>query len=235
MSNSLGEVIKNKDFININDLNPSESNDNLLIKDIQLKLVIAGYLSDHSQIDGIVGRLTLNAFNRFKKDNDLEHPDILGATTAKELLDVKSVNSKFFLPTDSIGWISSPYGMRTLNGRTRMHGGIDIAANTGVNVYAVADGVVTNITNHCKEGDFRCGSGFGNWIEISHPQLKIITRYCHLLLVNKNDGVTLSSKVKQGQKIGEVGNTGHSFGSHLHFEILENGARINPTKFGRWV
>ncbi|PSF28540.1 hypothetical protein C7H19_24655 [Aphanothece hegewaldii CCALA 016] len=57
-----------------------------LIKNIQQNLVSTGYLSNQSEIDGIIGQKTINAFINFKKDNYLEHPFILGKTTANKLL-----------------------------------------------------------------------------------------------------------------------------------------------------
>jgi murein DD-endopeptidase MepM/ murein hydrolase activator NlpD len=229
-------IISNGLFIDISrDITANEIDSNKLAKEVQTQLVKGGYLGNESDIDGIIGRRTLSAFNRFKKDNDLEYPNILGKTTAEELLNVRENESRFFLPTNGIGWISSPYGMRTLNGRTRMHNGIDIAANRGTQVFSIADGVITNIVDSCREGNFSCGGGFGNWVEVNHPQLNLTSRYCHLDSVNDDDNFRIQSKVKRGQLLGTVGNTGHSFGSHLHFEILRLGQRVNPAEFGRWV
>ena len=96
----------------------------------------------------------------------------------------------------------------------RLHAGIDMGAPTGTPIYASDGGTVT------RAGWY---SGYGLCVDISHGDGKE-TRYghCSKLLVNVGD------KVYQGQEICLVGNTGHSFGSHLHFEIHLNGSPVNP-------
>ena len=96
----------------------------------------------------------------------------------------------------------------------RLHAGIDMGAPTGTPIYASDGGTVT------RAGWY---SGYGLCVDISHDNGKE-TRYghCSKLLVNVGD------KVYQGQEICLVGNTGHSFGSHLHFEIHLNGQPVNP-------
>ena len=106
--------------------------------------------------------------------------------------------------------LSSNFGYRW----GRLHAGIDMAAPTGTPIYASDGGTVT------RAGWY---SGYGLCVDISHDNGKE-TRYghCSKLLVNVGD------KVYQGQEICLVGNTGHSFGSHLHFEIHLNGSPVDP-------
>ncbi len=101
-----------------------------------------------------------------------------------------------------------------------IHGynGVDIGAPKGSSVYAAADGVV--VTSHFRPLDDPWFGGYGNYIDINHPN-GTQTRYAHLSAVY----VAVGARVSQGQPIGEVGNTGHSTGPHLHFEI--HGAK-NP-------
>ncbi|NET60913.1 MAG: peptidoglycan DD-metalloendopeptidase family protein [Symploca sp. SIO2E6] len=107
--------------------------------------------------------------------------------------------------------LSSPFGPR--NGR--MHNGVDIAANRGVPIFAVADGVVSVIKTGCREGNKRCGGGYGNYVFVKHAALGLETRYTHMT----NVGVSNGERVSRGQKIGTIGSTGNSTGPHLHFEI----------------
>lgn len=115
--------------------------------------------------------------------------------------------------------VSSLYGWRNFS-TDHMHSGIDLAGSTGTEVVAVQDGtVVETSTGHAKLD----GSGYGNYVLIKHGD-NFYTRYAHLnsVAVSKDD------KVKRGQKIGARGDTGNSYGAHLHFEI-KNGPNSNDT------
>ena len=96
----------------------------------------------------------------------------------------------------------------------RTHEGIDMAASVGTDVFASDGGTV-----------IRAGwyAGYGNCVEIEHGN-GWMTRYGHLSYI----GVHTGQKVYQGQYIADVGNTGHSTGPHLHFEIRLNGSFVNP-------
>ena len=100
------------------------------------------------------------------------------------------------------------------------HLAIDIAANTGAAVYAADSGVVT-----MAQGGYNYG--YGNVIAIDHGN-GFATLYAHLSQIN----VGTCQSVYAGQLIGLSGNTGNSFGAHLHFEIRQNGAFQNPW---RWL
>ena len=99
----------------------------------------------------------------------------------------------------------------------RLHSGIDLAAPTGTPIYASDGGTIQ------RAGWY---AGYGLCVEVDHENGRM-TRYghCSALLVNVGD------KVYQGQNIALVGNTGHSFGSHLHFEINLNGTPVNPRPY----
>jgi murein DD-endopeptidase MepM/ murein hydrolase activator NlpD len=117
-------------------------------------------------------------------------------------------------PTRNIGTISSPFGMRW----GAMHWGTDIAVPQGTAVYAVAGGVVNRIDDTCFDNHHSCGGGFGNHVSIDHEN-DIFTNYAHLSQVNVRTG----QRLKAGDLIGYSGNTGHSYGAHLHFEIRKGG------------
>lgn len=117
--------------------------------------------------------------------------------------------------------LGSPYGYRSFNGGG-FHYGIDIPAPTGTHTYAAASGIVTR-SNY--------SSSYGHVIYVYHPDLDLTTVYAHL----NQRLVSLGANVAKGQLIGHVGNTGHSFGAHLHFEVHQNVWRyhggLNPMKY----
>ena len=117
------------------------------------------------------------------------------------------------------GSISSPFGYREdpINGETGFHSGVDMQAKRGEKVKATADGTVVQASSN---GDY------GRFVEISHGN-GFTTSFAHLqeYKVQKGD------KVKRGQVIGLVGNTGRSTGVHLHYELCQNGNPINPVTF----
>ena len=116
--------------------------------------------------------------------------------------------------------LSSPFGMRKhpIDGFNKMHRGTDFAAPMGTPIMASGDGVII------KAG--WCGGG-GNCVKIKHNSV-YQTIYAHMSkFANKvKNGV----RVKQGQIIGYVGSTGMSTGPHLHYEVIENGKKINSQK-----
>lgn len=101
------------------------------------------------------------------------------------------------------------------DGNINFHNGTDFTGSP--EVYASADGTVIDVSNKCSEGDYECGHGFGNYIVIETVinGETYTTMYGHLSQVN----VSAGQNIKQGDVIGIMGNTGHSNGTHLHFEI----------------
>lgn len=126
--------------------------------------------------------------------------------------------------------ISSKYGMRKhpIHGDYRMHNGIDIAASCGEVLIATKAGKVTVAVNGCVNGEMNCGGGFGNYVIIDHGD-GIFSVYAHM--TNNSTVVKVGEEVAQGQKVGLVGTTGTSTGCHLHFEIRNNGSRVNPLEY----
>jgi murein DD-endopeptidase MepM/ murein hydrolase activator NlpD len=113
------------------------------------------------------------------------------------------------------GYISSQYGE---NRGGKPHLAIDIAAATGTPVYASNNGTVISA------GD--AGDGYGNCIRISHGN-GVVTLYAHLSAIH----VSVGQSVQKGQRIGSVGSTGWSTGSHLHYEAIVNGVKVNPRPY----
>ena len=116
--------------------------------------------------------------------------------------------------------LSSSYGKRKhpILGYTKMQTGTDFAAPTGTPIMASGDGKVT------KAG--WCGGG-GNCVKIKHNST-YQTVYAHMSKFGR--GIKRGVRVKQGQIIGYVGSTGMSTGPHLHYEVIENGKKINSQK-----
>ena len=114
--------------------------------------------------------------------------------------------------------LSSGFGMRKhpILGYNRMHKGLDFAAPTGTPIYAAGDGVVERAS--------RWGA-YGHYVRIRHNST-YKTAYAHLSKYGK--GIKAGARVKQGQVIGYVGSTGRSTGPHLHYEVLVDGAQVNP-------
>jgi murein DD-endopeptidase MepM/ murein hydrolase activator NlpD len=116
-------------------------------------------------------------------------------------------------PVQSAHRFTSGFGRRW----GRMHYGSDFAAPHGTPIYATADGVIT------KAG---WATGYGRLIKIKHD-FGIETRYAHLSKIR----VKVGQKVSRGDRIGDMGNTGRSTGTHLHYEIRVNGNAVNPMKY----
>ena len=116
--------------------------------------------------------------------------------------------------------LSSSFGKRKhpILGFTKMHTGTDFAAPTGTPILASGDGLVVRAQ--------WCGGG-GNCVKIKHNRV-YQTVYAHMSKFGR--GIKKGVKVKQGQIIGYVGSTGLSTGPHLHYEVIENGRKINSQK-----
>jgi len=117
------------------------------------------------------------------------------------------------------GWLTSSFGMRRdpFNGRRKMHEGLDIAARTGTAVVVTADGIVSSVKTE---------PGYGKVVIVDHGY-GYRTIYGH----NSKYYVKVGQRVRRGERIAAVGNTGRSTGSHVHYEIRLNGVPVNPYKY----
>ncbi len=148
-----------------------------------------------------------NSLYYFDKKGSEGHYDENGRSVKKALMKTPINGAR----------LSSPFGMRKhpIDGFNKMHKGTDFAAPMGTPIMASGDGVVTRAR--------WCGGG-GNCIKIKH-NTTYQTIYAHMK--NFARGIKEGSRVKQGQIIGYVGSTGKSTGPHLHYEVIENGKKIN--------
>ncbi|MDR0969631.1 MAG: M23 family metallopeptidase [Lentimicrobiaceae bacterium] len=119
-----------------------------------------------------------------------------------------------------INRISSHFGMRTdpFYKVKKLHSGIDFSAPLGTEIYATGDGTIVDVD--------KARWGHGNKIVIDHG-FGYKTVYAHLQKFEVKKG----QKVKRGQLIGRVGNTGKSTAPHLHYEVRKNGRAVNPIHF----
>jgi murein DD-endopeptidase MepM/ murein hydrolase activator NlpD len=117
-----------------------------------------------------------------------------------------------FRYTSGFGWRRDPK-----TGASRMHAGADFAGARGTPIHATADGVVVEAGWH---------AGYGNIVTIRHD-FGLETRYAHLSRIQVSEG----QRVSRGDRIGDMGNTGRSTGTHLHYEVRLGGTPVNPMTY----
>lgn len=165
--------------------------------------------NSYNKIESLFSRLKTQKksyeilFNKAKLNNDrlLQTPAIIPIANKK---------------LDRIG---SGFGQRMhpILGFVRPHEGIDFHASSGTPVYATANGTIVNA---------RASGTFGNMVKINHG-FGVMTLYAHLSKFSVKHG----QKVKRGDEIGLVGNTGLSVGPHLHYEVHLNGVEVDPVNY----
>ena len=151
-----------------------------------------------------------NSLYIFKIKNDYDHFDNYGKSIRKSLMKTPINGAR----------LSSSFGMRKhpISGFNKMHQGTDFAAPMGTPIMASGDGKIVRAR--------WCGGG-GNCVKIKHNST-YSTVYAHMSKFARN--IKKEKRVKQGQIIGYVGSTGMSTGPHLHYEVIENGKKINSQK-----
>ncbi len=122
-------------------------------------------------------------------------------------------NEDLIRMASGFGWRTDPFTKFR-----KMHKGMDFTAPRGTPIYATGDGTVTRADNK--------SSGYGKHIRIDHG-FGYLSLYAHLSKYNVSRG----QKVKRGDLIGFVGNTGRSEAPHLHYEVWKDGEKINPINF----
>ena len=141
----------------------------------------------------------------------------------QELDDFFKNQKSLLLATPSIwptrGWVTSNFGFRKspFTGLRERHEGWDIGGRTGSAIRSTADGLVVVAGRE---------HGYGKMVEVDHGY-GLVTRYGH----NSKNLLKAGARVKRGQIIALVGNTGRSTGPHLHYEVLLNGIPVNPKNY----
>ncbi|MCW7755200.1 M23 family metallopeptidase [Desulfobotulus sp. H1] len=117
------------------------------------------------------------------------------------------------------GWVTSSFGYRTspFTGKREFHSGLDIANRMGTPILATADGIISFSGER---------GAIGIVVNIDHGH-GLVTRYGHL----KKSLVKTGQRVKRGEVIAKMGNTGRSTGPHVHYEVRLNGVPVNPGKY----
>jgi murein DD-endopeptidase MepM/ murein hydrolase activator NlpD len=150
---------------------------------------------------------------------ELRANSILGGLDRMNMYRIAAFKLPFAMPVkDSFRWTSGFGYRRDPKGAgTRMHEGTDMAGSYGTPVYATADGTITHAG---------WDSGYGRLVKIQHD-FGVETRYAHLSQVR----VEVGQRVSRGDRIGDMGNSGRSTGTHLHYEVRLGGAAVNPMTF----
>ncbi|UWR01490.1 peptidoglycan DD-metalloendopeptidase family protein [Ruegeria conchae] len=152
-------------------------------------------------------------------------PDQIRANILLEQMDqlnlyrIAAEKAPFASPVRAAVRFTSGYGTRRdpKTGGRRMHNGADFAGPSGTDIFATADGVVTHAGWQ---------SGFGRLVKIKHA-FGIETLYAH----NTKVRVKVGQRVSRGDHIADMGSTGRSTGTHLHYEVRVNGKPVNPMTY----
>lgn len=162
------------------------------------------------------GPLTPISFSTKGEDPDadsLRANGILDKLDRMNLYRIAAERAPFALPIKSAFRFTSGFGQRW----GRMHEGTDFAAAHGTPIHTTADGVVIHAGRQ---------SGYGLLVKIQH-EFGIETRYAHLSKIR----VEVGQRVSRGDRIGDMGNTGRSTGTHLHYEVRVGGRAVNPMTY----
>ncbi len=145
--------------------------------------------------------------------DSLRANEILARLDRINLYRIAAEKIPFALPLRSSFRLTSRFGPR--NGR--LHAGTDMAGPMGTPLYATADGVVSFAGRQ---------SGYG-WVVIIKHDFGFETRYAHQSRIRVKKG----QRVSRGDRIGDMGSSGRSTGSHVHYEVRRNGKPVNPMTF----
>lgn len=147
------------------------------------------------------------------------YDDVFKMAKSKEKM-IASIPAIQPIPNKNLRRMASGYGMRMhpIHKIWKKHTGMDFSAERGTEIYATGDGIVVSAIKERR--------GYGYHIVIDHGY-GYKTLYGHMQKFNVRRG----QKVKRGEVIGYVGNTGTSVAPHLHYEVIRNGDKINPINF----
>lgn len=191
---------KNKfSFLKLND-------QNIIVETNQIENNVEEISNTLNTIEGIGGAVTNETIAEETNEKKEEK--------SQYEIDVEYLKEKYKFIVPLKGTITSKYGKREATEVVSAnHQGIDIGTDEGTAIYAAMEGTVSVAS---EEGEY------GKHIDITNGD--VLTRYAHCSKLLVKEG----QKVKQGDKIAEVGSTGNSTGPHLHFEIRRENRTINP-------
>lgn len=181
--------------------------------------LIATVKSGYSGQGGPLSPLSLSSPNGASTGDEQRVNAILQGLDTLNVYRIAAYKVPLGLPVHARFRLTSGFGGRNdpINGSARMHEGQDLAGDYGTSIYATADGTVTYAGWE---------NGYGRLIKIRHIY-GIETRYGHLSQID----VTVGQKISRGEKIGDMGNSGRSTGTHLHYEVRLSGKPVNPMTF----
>ncbi|HHT99644.1 MAG TPA: M23 family metallopeptidase [Bacteroidales bacterium] len=195
-------------------------------------------------IPNAVRRAGFGGVNRYRYLEDLDNAELVISTAKKldgvmkqlyvqsrsfdEIIDLAQRKEEMIRCIPAIQPISNKDLKRTASGwgmrldpiykTNKFHEGLDFSAPIGTEIYVTGDGVVKTV--------HKSAIGYGNYVEVDHG-FGYTTLYAHM----SEFKVRVGQKVKRGEVIGFVGNTGKSTGPHLHYEVRIKGKAVNPTHY----
>ena len=240
LKNEINNLTTQYEFIN-NNLKQIE----LVLDDIQKRDDnIYRTIFEADPIPTSIRKQGFGGVNRYKKLSGYSNSDLIINTTKKidqltkqlylqsksfdEIIELAKNKSEMLASLPAIQPVAnkdlkrmaSGYGYRIhpIYKTRKMHYGMDFSAKIGTEIYATGDGVVSKVK--------RSKRGYGNYVKINHG-FGYETLYAHMskYIVKKGQ------KVKRGEVIGYVGNTGISTAPHLHYEVRKDNRKINPVNF----
>ncbi len=195
-------------------------------RDKKLPLGIGGSNSDNARIKDLINSDTGNLIAEMHKGVSKLNDDAnIREKSFTELMSFLREQKSLLASTPSIwpvkGWVTSEFGNREspFNPGSEFHKGVDIATRMGKEVVAAADGLVIEAVYQSDDG---------NIVKVDHGR-GFATAYAHLSKIAIKQGV----RVKRGDLVGYVGDSGRSTGSHLHYAVYINKVPVNPRRYLR--
>ena len=183
--------------------------------------LISSVRKGYSGQGGPLTPIALSTSGGLPSADELRANAILSGLDRMNIYRIAAYTLPFAMPVkDSFRWTSG-FGYRKdpKGAGTRMHEGTDMAGAYGTPIYATAEGTVTFSGWH---------SGYGRHVKLRHAN-GIETTYSHMSQIR----VEVGQRVSRGDRIGDMGNSGRSTGTHLHYEVHLNGTPVNPMTFIR--
>lgn len=175
-----------------------------------------GYVNS-AQVVNIARKLDVIASQLYNQSISYDTLFLMARNKSEMLAHIPAI---FPLKETEIKYISSYFGYRPdpIYKVSKFHSGIDFSAALGTEAFASGDGIVSDVDKN--------EWGYGNMVTIDHG-FGYKTRYAHLQKASVRKG----QKVRRGQRIGLIGNSGKTTGVHLHYEVLKNDVQIDPINF----
>lgn len=187
--------------------------------DVDVDGLIASVRSTHTGQGGPLGTASLSSRSFDDGDVGARFDQLLVDLDRMNLLRIAAAKVPYAVPVTDGFRFTSGFGVRRdpKGWGRRMHAGVDLAGPVGTPIHAAADGVIVDAGRE---------SGYGNVVRIRH-EFGFETVYAHMSKIRVSEG----QKVSRGERIGDMGSTGRSTGSHLHYEVHVNGQPVNPMTY----